>query len=235
MKSSSDQKMTIAIDGFSSTGKSTLAKQLAKSLGYVYVDTGAMYRAVTLFAMQNGYIGNGFFDKDTLIQGLPFIKLHFEFNPDLGFAEMYLNNENVESEIRTIEVSGFVSLVAEISEVRSKLVEQQQEMGKGKGIVMDGRDIGTVVFPKAELKIFMTASPQTRAQRRYDELIQKGQSVTFDEVLKNVVDRDHIDTHRDDSPLVKADDAIEIDNSHLTRDEQFDQVLALVNNAAKTL
>ena len=235
MKSSSDQKMTIAIDGFSSTGKSTLAKQLAKSLGYVYVDTGAMYRAVTLFAMQNGYIGNGFFDKDTLIQGLPFIKLHFEFNPDLGFAEMYLNNENVESEIRTIEVSGFVSLVAEISEVRSKLVEQQQEMGKGKGIVMDGRDIGTVVFPNAELKIFMTASPQTRAQRRYDELIQKGQSVTFEEVLKNVVDRDHIDTHRDDSPLVKADDAIEIDNSHLTRDEQFDQVLALVNNAAKTL
>ena len=235
MKSSSDQKMTIAIDGFSSTGKSTLAKQLAKSLGYVYVDTGAMYRAVTLFAMQNGYIGSGFFDKDTLIQGLPFIKLHFEFNPDLGFAEMFLNNENVESEIRTIEVSGFVSLVAEISEVRSKLVEQQQEMGKGKGIVMDGRDIGTVVFPKAELKIFMTASPQTRAQRRYDELIQKGQSVTFDEVLKNVVDRDHIDTHRDDSPLVKADDAIEIDNSHLTRDEQFDQVLALVNNAAKTL
>ncbi len=227
--------MTIAIDGFSSTGKSTLAKQLAKSLGYVYVDTGAMYRAVTLFAMQNGYISSGFFDKDTLIQGLPFIKLHFEFNPDLGFAEMYLNNENVESEIRTIEVSGFVSLVAEISEVRSKLVEQQQEMGKGKGIVMDGRDIGTVVFPNAELKIFMTASPQTRAQRRYDELIQKGQSVTFEEVLKNVVDRDHIDTHRDDSPLVKADDAIEIDNSHLTRDEQFDQVLALVNNAAKTL
>lgn len=219
--------ITIAIDGFSSTGKSTLAKQLAKHLGYVYVDTGAMYRAITLFAMQMGYISNDFFDKETLINSLSNIKLHFEFNPDLGFAEMYLNDVNVEKEIRTIEVSSFVSKIAEVSEVRSKLVEQQQEMGKGKGIVMDGRDIGTVVFPNAELKIFMTASPETRAQRRFDELQAKGDSVTYEEVLKNVQERDYIDTHRDDSPLVKADDAIEIDNSYLTREEQFTAVLEL--------
>ena len=222
------KKITIAIDGFSSTGKSTLAKQLAKHLGYIYVDTGAMYRAVTLFAMQNGYISNEFFDKDTLINSLPFIKLHFQFNADLGFAEMYLNDVNVEKEIRTLEVSNFVSKVAEISEVRSKLVEQQQEMGKDKAIVMDGRDIGTVVFPDAELKIFMTASAETRAQRRFDELQAKGDSVTYEEVLKNVQDRDYIDTHRDDSPLVIAEDAIEIDNSYLSREEQFQAVLELV-------
>jgi len=224
-----DKKITIAIDGFSSTGKSTLAKQLAAALGYVYVDTGAMYRAVTLFAMQNGYITADFFDKETLIGSLPFIHLQFKFNPDLGFAEMHLNHTNVEKEIRTIEVSNFVSKVAEVSEVRAKLVEQQQQMGNNKGIVMDGRDIGTVVFPEAELKIFMTASAQTRAQRRYDELKEKGDLVSFEEVLKNVEERDYIDTHRDDSPLVKAENAIEIDNSHLSREEQFDKVLALVN------
>lgn len=228
-------KITIAIDGFSSTGKSTLAKQLAKHLGYVYVDSGAMYRAVTYFAMQNGCIGAEFFDKETLINSLPFIKLHFEFNPDLGFAEMYLNGINVEKEIRTIEVSSFVSKVAEVSEVRAKLVEQQQSMGKKKGIVMDGRDIGTVVFPDAELKIFMTASPETRARRRYDELQAKGENVTFEAVLKNVEERDHIDTHRDDSPLVMADGAIEIDNSALTREEQFEAVLALVGKVSKSL
>lgn len=222
------KKITIAIDGFSSTGKSTLAKELAKYLGYVYVDTGAMYRAVTLFAMQNGYIGAGFFDKQLLINSLPYIKLVFKFNPDLGFAEMYLNDVNVETEIRTIEVSSFVSKVAEIPEVRSKLVEQQKEMGKNKGIVMDGRDIGTVVFPDADLKIFMTASAKTRAQRRYDELIQKGDLVTFDEVLKNIEERDYIDTHRDDSPLVKAKDAIEIDNSDISKQEQFEKVLKLI-------
>jgi len=230
-----DKKITIAIDGFSSTGKSTLAKQIAKQLGYVYVDTGAMYRAVSLFAMQNGYINPEFFDKQSLVNSLPFIKLHFQFNSNLGFAEMYLNDVNVENEIRTIEVSGFVSKVAEVSQVRAKLVEQQQQMGKDKGIVMDGRDIGTVVFPNAELKIFMTASPQTRAQRRFDELQQKGQDVSYEAVLANVMERDHIDTHRDDSPLRKADDAIEIDNSNLTREQQFDQVLALVINTAKTL
>jgi cytidylate kinase len=229
------KKITIAIDGFSSTGKSTLAKQLAKHLGYVYVDSGAMYRAVTYFAMQNGCIGAEFFDKETLINSLSFIKLHFEFNSELGFAEMYLNDVNIEKEIRTIEVSSFVSKVAEVSEVRTKLVEQQQEMGKGKGIVMDGRDIATVVFPDAELKIFMTASPETRARRRYDELQAKGENVTFEAVLKNVEERDHIDTHRDDSPLVKADGAIEIDNSALTREEQFEAVLTLVDKVLKSL
>ena len=230
-----DKKITIAIDGFSSTGKSTLAKQLAQHLGYVYVDTGAMYRAVTFFAMQNGYINADSFDKQSLINSLPSIKLQFKFNTDLGFAEMYLNDVNVETEIRTIEVSSFVSKVAEVSEVRAKLVEQQKEMGKNKAIVMDGRDIGTVVFPDAELKIFMTASATTRAQRRFDELQQKGDDVTYEAVLKNVEERDYIDTHRVDSPLVKAEDAIEIDNSYLNREEQFQVVLDLVNDITKTI
>lgn len=229
------KNITIAIDGFSSTGKSTLAKQLANQLGYIYVDTGAMYRAVTFFAMQNGYITTDFFDKETLINSLSSIKLHFKFNPDMGFAEMYLNEVSVETEIRTIEVSSFVSKVAEVSEVRTKLVEQQKEMGKDKGIVMDGRDIGTVVFPDAELKIFMNASASTRAQRRYDELVAKGDAVTYDEVLKNVEERDYIDTHREDSPLVLAADAIQIDNSYLSREEQFAQVLELVNEITKTI
>jgi cytidylate kinase len=219
----------IAIDGFSSTGKSTLAKQLAKHLGYIYVDTGAMYRAVTYFAMQHHLISEDFLDKKGLIEKLPEIKLHFQFNTDLGFAEMFLNDQNVENEIRTIEVSRLVSKIAEISEVRAKLVEQQQAMGNNKGIVMDGRDIGTVVFPGAELKLFMTASAHTRAKRRFDELAEKGQLVTYDEVLQNVEERDYIDTHRDDSPLVKAYDAIEIDNSTLTKNEQFDLVLDLIH------
>lgn len=229
-----NKKITIAIDGFSSTGKSTLAKQLANHLGYVYVDTGAMYRAVAYFAMQNGYINATSFDKESLIKSLPFIRLEFKFNSELGFAEMYLNDINVEKEIRTIEVSNYVSKVAEISEVRAKLVEQQKEMGINKGIVMDGRDIGTVVFPEAELKIFMTASAITRAERRFKELEAKGDDVSFEEVLKNVEERDYIDTHREDSPLVMADDAIEIDNSHLTRQEQFDAVLSLVDEITKT-
>ena len=227
------KKITIAIDGFSSTGTSTLAKQLAKHLGYIYVDTGAMYRAVAFFAMQNNLISVDSFDKIELVNKLKDIVLEFKFNSELGFAEMYLNGQNVEKEIRTIEVSGFVSKVAEISEVRSKLVEQQQEMGKNKAIVMDGRDIGTVVFPDAELKVFMTASAATRAQRRYDELLQKGDSVTYEEVLKNVEERDYIDTHREDSPLVMADDAVEIDNSHLTREEQFGAVLDFANAIIK--
>ena len=230
-----NKKITIAIDGFSSTGKSTLAKQLATHLGYVYVDTGAMYRAVAFFAMQNGFINDEFFDKESLIKSLPFIKLQFKFNADLGFAEIYLNKVNVETEIRTIEVSSFVSKVAEVSEVRTKLVEQQKEMGKDKGIVMDGRDIGTVVFFFFLLKIFMTASASTRAQRRYNELVAKGDRVTFEEVLKNVEERDYIDTHREDSPLVMAEDAIEIDNSHLNRKEQFELVLELVNEITKTI
>ena len=227
------KKITIAIDGFSSTGKSTLAKQLAKHFGYIYVDTGAMYRAVAFFAMQNNLISSDSFNKVELVNQLKDIILEFKLNSDLGFAEMYLNGQNVEKEIRTIEVSGFVSKVAEISEVRSKLVEQQQEMGKNKAIVMDGRDIGTVVFPDAELKVFMTASAATRAQRRYDELLQKGDSVTYEEVLKNVEERDYIDTHREDSPLVMADDAVEIDNSHLTREEQFGAVLDFANAIIK--
>lgn len=224
------KKITIAIDGYSSTGKSTLAKQVAKQLGYVYVDTGAMYRAVTLFAMQNGFIDEIEFDKEGLVKNLAQIHLRFQFNPVLGFAEMYLNEINVEKKIRSMEVSNFVSQVAEVSEVRSMLVKQQQEMGKAKGVVMDGRDIGTVVFPDAELKIFMNARPDVRAQRRFDELSEKGQLVAYDRVLENVLQRDYIDTHREDSPLVKAEDAIEIDNSELTREEQFKKVLELVNN-----
>jgi cytidylate kinase len=222
------KKITIAIDGFSSTGKSTLAKQIAKVLGYVYVDTGAMYRAVTFYAMQNRFISEDYLDKKPLIEALPLINLKFHFNNDLGFAEMYLNGKNIEKEIRTLSVSKFVSQIAEISEVRSKLVASQQEMGKNKAIVMDGRDIGTVVFPDAELKIFMNSDAQTRAQRRYIELIEKGQQVTFEEVLKNVQERDYIDTHREDSPLVKDEHAIEINNSALTIQEQFDFVMQLV-------
>jgi cytidylate kinase len=222
------KKITIAIDGFSSTGKSTLAKQLANHLGYVYVDTGAMYRAVTFYAMQNNLVSEDHLDKENLIKALPTINLKFHFNEALGFAEMYVNDVNVENEIRTLNVSRCVSQVAEVSEVRTKLVASQQEMGKNKAIVMDGRDIGTVVFPDAELKIFMNSSAQTRAERRYNELIEKGQKVTYDEVLENVQERDYIDTHREDSPLVKADDAIEINNSTLTKQEQFDLVLKLV-------
>jgi len=222
------KKITIAIDGFSSTGKSTLAKQLAKELGYVYVDTGAMYRAVTYFAMQNNLISETHIDKEGLIAQLPSINLRFQFNPSLGFAEMYLNNENVESQIRTIEVSRMVSKIAEISEVRAKLVNQQQAIGNEKAIVMDGRDIGSVVFPDADLKLFMTACSKTRAKRRFDELVEKGQDVTFEEVLQNVEERDYIDTNRNDSPLVKSEDAIEIDTSLLSKRDQFEIVLQLV-------
>jgi cytidylate kinase len=228
-----DRKITIAIDGFSSTGKSTLAKQLAKHLGYVYVDTGAMYRAVALHAMRSNFITAGGLNKQALVDSLPQVALSFRFNPELGFAEMYLNGENVEKQIRTMEVSGQVSRVAEVSEVRAKLVEQQQEMGAKKGIVMDGRDIGTVVFPDAELKLFMTASAHTRAQRRYDELTAKGDDVTFEDVLHNVQERDRIDSSREDSPLIQAVDAIAIDNSTLGIQEQFELVLGLVAEAAE--
>lgn len=223
------KKIIIAIDGFSSTGKSTLAKQLAQHLGYVFVDSGAMYRAITYFAMKNKWVDAENLNQSELIQNLKNIELAFQFNADLGFSEMFLNNENIEKPIRTLEVSNLVSKIAAVSEVRTKLVEQQQAMGHNKAIVMDGRDIGTVVFPSAELKIFMTASPTTRAKRRFDELIEKGDDVTFEEVLKNVEKRDYIDTHRADSPLVKADDAIEIDNSEMSKSEQFKLVLNLVN------
>lgn len=218
------KKITIAIDGYSSTGKSTIAKQLAKSLGYVYVDTGAMYRAVTLFAMRSGFIGGSQSNVQALVKALPEIELVFIFNEALGFGEMYLNGENVEREIRTLEVSKFVSPVAEIEQVRELLVGMQQKMGKEKGIVMDGRDIGTVVFPDAELKIFMTASPEKRASRRYKELLDKGEDVKWEDVLKNVQNRDFIDSHREFSPLRKADDAIEFDNSDMGLEEQFERM-----------
>ena len=222
-----NQKITIAIDGFSSTGKSTLAKQLANELGYVYVDSGAMYRAMTLFAIQKGFVSLDHLNREELIQSIEEADVSFQFNPNLGYAEIFLNGENVEGKIRTLEVSNLVSIVSAISEVRRKMVAIQKEIGKNKGVVMDGRDIGTVVFQDAELKIFMTSSAETRAQRRYDELISKGQKVTYKEVLENVVERDRIDTTRDDSPLVKAHDAIEIDNSNLTKEEQFSKVLRL--------
>lgn len=221
------KKITIAIDGFSSTGKSTVAKQLAKELGYVYVDTGAMYRAVTLYALRKKYVTDQTCDTDAVVQELPLIKLKFIFNPEAGFAEMYLNGENVEKEIRQMEVSQYVSKIAAIPQVRQMLVAQQQEMGREKGIVMDGRDIGTVVFPDAELKIFMTASAEERAQRRFKELQERGEEVSYKEVLANVQERDYLDTTREDSPLVKADDAKEIDNSHLTLAGQFEKILEL--------
>jgi cytidylate kinase len=184
-----------------------------------------MYRAVTFFAMQNGYITADFFDKQTLINSLPFINLQFNYNPDLGFAEMHLNEANVENEIRTIEVSNFVSKVAEVSEVRAKLVQQQQQMGKKKGIVMDGRDIGTVVFPNAELKIFVTADPQVRANRRLLELQATNPAITLQEVAENLQHRDLIDSTREHSPLKQADDALVLDNTNLDRVAQFDIAL----------
>lgn len=223
------KKITIAIDGFSSTGKSTIAKQLAKELSYIYVDTGAMYRTVTLYAMQHNYISENHFNSEGLVADLKKISLSFTFNEELGFAEMFLNGTNVEREIRTINVSKLVSKVAEVSEIRKKLVREQQEMGKNKGIVMDGRDIGTVVFPDAELKLFMTASADKRATRRYKELLDRGDKVNYEEILHNVQERDRIDSTRKDSPLVMADDAIEFDNSDMGLKEQFERIMSLVN------
>ncbi|MEE9349557.1 MAG: (d)CMP kinase [Flavobacteriaceae bacterium] len=221
------QKITIAIDGFSSTGKSTIAKQLAKQLGYVYVDSGAMYRAVTLYAMQLNYINTKEFNVNSLVKDLDKIKLKFVYNKELGFAEMYLNDKNVENKIRRMDVSKLVSKIATVSAVRKKLVEQQQLFGKQKGVVMDGRDIGTVVFRDAELKLFMTASPQKRATRRYKELLDKGENVHYDEILENVQYRDRIDSTRKDSPLTKANDAIDFDNSNMGLEEQFERIYNL--------
>jgi len=221
--------MIIAIDGHSSTGKSSTAKKLAKELNFVYIDTGAMYRAVTYFAFQNGLISLNHFDKIGLINALPNINLKFVFDEKLGFSIIYLNEIAVENEIRTLEISQLVSQVAELSEVRKKLVEQQQEMGKNSNIIMDGRDIGTVVFPNADLKIFMTANAHIRAERRFSELLKNGQKINFEEVLKNIEERDFIDSNREDSPLKKAENAIEIDNSFLSKQEQFEMILKLVN------
>lgn len=218
------KEITIAVDGLSSTGKSTLAKQLAKQLQYVYVDTGAMYRTVTLFAMRNGWIYNGVVDEEAIGNGLDDLEMKFKFNPDAGFAEMFLNGENVEKEIRTLAVSKNVSQVAELEQVRTKLVAMQRQMGANKGVVMDGRDIGTVVFPDAELKVFMTASPEKRAVRRYKELLDRGEDVNYADILENVQKRDFIDSNRAISPLVKAADAIEFDNSDIGLEDQFQRI-----------
>lgn len=213
------KKIIVAIDGYSSCGKSTMAKELAKNVGYVYVDTGAMYRAVSLFGLRNGIITDDTIDETRLQQMIGDIQIGFKTNAD-GKQETYLNGENVESLIRTLEVANGASRVSTIGFVRRELVRQQQRMGADKGIVMDGRDIGTVVFPEAELKVFVTASPEVRAQRRYDELQAKGQPEDYDAVLANVKERDYRDTHRAESPLRQADDAILIDNSYMTKTEQ---------------
>lgn len=215
------KKITIAIDGYSSCGKSTMARDLAREVGYVYVDTGAMYRAVTLFAMRGGMLGaDGSVKAGELEAAMGDVCITFKFNGQTGSPDTYLNGELVESLIRTLEVSSHVSAVAALPFVRKAMVGQQQKMGAGKGIVMDGRDIGTSVFPDAELKIFVTASARVRAQRRFDELKAKGMPADFDDILKNVEERDYIDSHREVSPLRKADDAIELDNSNMTIAEQ---------------
>lgn len=223
------QQITIAIDGHSSTGKSTVAKQLADFLGYIYVDSGAMYRAVTLYALRKGCINANYFDRQKLIDILKNISLEFKKN-DLGKAEMFLNGENVEKQIRTMEVSEYVSKIATVSEVRKKMVHQQQSLGEGGGVVMDGRDIGTVVFPKAELKIFMTAAASVRAERRFQELLSRGIKVSYNEVLENVTERDQIDSERADSPLKIAQDAIVIDNSDMNLEDQFHMILQLAKD-----
>mgnify|MGYP000368527280 FL=1 len=223
------KKITIAIDGFSSTGKSTIAKLLAKKYNYIYVDTGAMYRAVTLYANENQLVASSFLNKQGIIKSLHDISLSFVYNSEKGFAEMYLNGNNVERAIRTLAISNLVSKVATISEVRKKLVSEQQKIGKKSGVIMDGRDIGTVVFPDAELKLFMTATAETRAQRRYQELIENGEVVDYEDVLHNVIERDRIDSTRLDSPLIKATDAIEFDNSNKTIEEQFTAICMLID------
>ena len=215
------KKITIAIDGHSSCGKSTMAKDLARRINYIYIDTGAMYRTVTLYALRNGMIAaDGTIDTERLQQQMDSIKISFAYNQATGRPDTYLNGECVEKEIRTIEVSSCVSPIAALPFVREQLVKQQQDMGREKGVVMDGRDIGTNVFPDAELKIFVTADAKGRAQRRYDELKGKGMEADYDEIYKNVVERDYIDSHRETAPLRKAEDALVLDNSTMTIEEQ---------------
>ena len=228
------KKIIIAIDGYSSTGKSTIAKRVANTLQYLYIDTGAMYRAVTFLALKRGFISEGkqtlTIDKDSLLIALKQSIIRFEHNPELGVSEIYLNGQNIEKEIRGLSVASYVSEVAKIPEVRAYLVALQREMGREKGVVMDGRDIGTVVFPEAELKIFMTASEEIRAQRRFLELQQKGEVTTYEEVLQNIQKRDYEDTHRKESPLQKALEAIEIDNSSTTIEEVVQEIVSLVRD-----
>jgi len=224
------KKLTIAIDGHSSCGKSTLAKQLAAKLNYSYVDTGAMYRCVTLFAFNKDLIVNGLIDENSLVSLLNQINIHFQYNENLGKSETFLNDENVENEIRSLKISDMVSPIAKIKEVRAFLVEQQQKMGKQGGIVMDGRDIGTVVFPNADLKLFMTASVEVRAQRRFLELSETDNFASINDIKKNIEERDFIDSNREESPLRKADDAYVLDNSNLTREEQLAWILEKISN-----
>ncbi|HJC17718.1 (d)CMP kinase [uncultured Alistipes sp.] len=220
--SDTEQKIIIAVDGFSSCGKSTFAKAIARRLGYIFIDTGAMYRAVTLYALEHGAIRSGIVDEEAVVRLLDQIAITFRFNPDRGASDIYVNGDLAEGKIRTIEVSNCVSRVSAIPEVRSKLVAMQQEMGRRKGVVMDGRDIGTVVFPHAEMKLFMTADPHVRALRRYDELRAKGDDVSLEQIEENVRSRDKADMSRAVSPLRQADDAIVLDNSHMTVDEQME-------------
>lgn len=228
------KKITIAIDGFSSCGKSTMAKDLAKEIGYIYIDSGAMYRAVTLYSLQQGIFGADGIDEVRLQQEMEQIHISFQLNTTTGRPDTYLNGVNVEQQIRTMEVSSHVSPIAALPFVREAMVKQQQEMGKAKGIVMDGRDIGTTVFPDAELKIFVTASPEIRAQRRYDELKAKGEQANLQEILENVKQRDYIDQHRETSPLRKADDALLLDNSQLTIAEQKEWLYEQFNRLAQS-
>lgn len=219
------KKIIIAVDGYSSCGKSTVAREIAAKLNYIFIDSGAMYRAVTLYFLRNGLIREGTINMDLLPGALQAIHITFSFNPASSHNDIFLNGENVEQEIRQLTVAQYVSQVAAIAEVRQFLVAQQQEMGKSKGIVMDGRDIGTVVFPDAELKIFMTADARIRAQRRFDEMIAKNEQVNFSEILANITERDRYDESRAESPLRKANDAIVLDNSYLTKEEQFEWIL----------
>ena len=228
-----NKRIIIAIDGHSSCGKSTFAKAIAARLGYIFIDTGAMYRAVTLYALEHGAINSGIVDEQAVVAMLKDIAIDFRFNPERGASDIYVNGDLVEGKIRTIEVSNCVSAVSSIAEVRAMLVDMQQQMGERRGVVMDGRDIGTVVFPEAELKIYMTADPMVRAKRRYKELAEKGDNVTLEEVYENVVSRDKADMSRAISPLRKADDAIVLDNSAMSVEEQmqwFDQEYRRVIN-----
>ncbi|MGI6339064.1 MAG: (d)CMP kinase [Bacteroidales bacterium] len=225
-----EKKLIIAIDGYSSCGKSTFAKTIARELNYTYIDTGAMYRAVTLYCLRKGYVGKGSVDLDSILADLDDIHICFKYNSDILEYETYLNSENVEREIRSIEVSNHVSKVSQIYEIRTRMVELQRQMGALKGVVMDGRDIGTVVFPDADIKIFMTASTDIRAKRRYDELKARNVSVEFDEIRKNIIARDIADENRDISPLRRADDAILLDNSRMTVNEQMEWIRKIIEN-----